>query len=316
MSLGSGPRELVVLGTAGAVPTRERNHNGYLLRWDGTSVLFDPGEGIQRQMLHAGVSSPRIERICVTHRHNDHCLGVPGVLNRMAQDRPGREVTVHGPEDAFEHLRALAVVAQANVRVTVQGHPALEEDVPVADVAGSALTARALDHRVPALGYRLVEPEHVTFSPDALRAAGITGPDVGRLQREGELRGVRLADVSTRRRGQVFAFVMDTRLCPSVSEVVRDADLAVLECTFTDRDADLALARGHLTARQAGETAARAGVRSLVLTHVSARYDGAELEEEARAAVAAVGGRTTVRVVRDLDVVPVPPRAERSSVAA
>jgi ribonuclease Z len=307
VSLGSGPRELVVLGTAGAVPTRERNHNGYVLRWDGTSVLFDPGEGIQRQMLHAGVSSPRIERICVTHRHNDHCLGVPGVLNRMAQDRPGRPVTVHGPED----LRALAVVAQANVRVTVQGHPALDEEVPIADVAGSALTARALDHRVPALGYRLTEPGHVTFSRDALAAAGISGPDVGRLQREGELRGVRLEDVSTHRPGQVVAFVMDTRLCPAVGAVVRDADLAVLECTFAERDADLATARGHLTARQAGDVAARAGVRTLVLTHVSARYDAAELGAEARTAVAAAGGTTTVHVAQDLDVVAVPPRVGR-----
>ncbi|MEZ0166658.1 MBL fold metallo-hydrolase [Kineococcus sp. LSe6-4] len=311
MTLGSGPRELVVLGTAGAVPTRERNHNGYLLRWDGTSVLFDPGEGIQRQMLHAGVSSPRIERICVTHRHNDHCLGVPGVLNRMAQDRPGRELTIHGPQDAVEHLHGLAVVAQANVRVRVQGHPALQEEVPVADVAGSALTARALDHRVPALGYRLTEPGHVTFSREALAAAGITGPDVGRLQREGELRGVRLEDVSTRRRGQVFAFVMDTRLCPAVGEVVAGADLAVLECTFAERDVDLARARGHLTAAQAGDVAARAGVRTLVLTHVSARYRGEELGREARAAVAAAGGRTTVHVAQDLDVVAVPPRRGR-----
>ncbi|GAA0309485.1 MBL fold metallo-hydrolase [Kineococcus aurantiacus] len=309
-------RELVVLGTAGQAPTRVRNHNGYLLRWDGTSVLFDPGEGTQRQMLHAGVSAPRIERICVTHRHNDHCLGVPGVLNRMAQDGPGRPVTLHGPVDAFEHLRGLAVVAQANVQVTVEGVPTLDEFVPVADVAGSALTARALDHRVPAIGYRLTEPDGTTFSAGALAAAGISGPDVGRLQREGELRGVRLEDVSTRRPGQVFAFVMDTRACPAVAEVVRDADLAVLECTFAHRDLDLATSRGHLTARQAAEAAVAAGVRTLVLTHFSQRYDPEDLGREARDVVAALGGSTTVHVAADLDVVPLPGRAARSSVPA
>ncbi|WP_432565196.1 ribonuclease Z [Kineococcus sp. SYSU DK003] len=309
-------RELVVLGTAGQAPTRTRNHNGYLLRWDGTSVLFDPGEGTQRQMLHAGVSSPRIERICVTHRHNDHCLGVPGVLNRLAQDRPGRPVTLHGPEDAFDHLRGLAVVAAAHVEVTVVGVPTLDEFVPVAEVAGSALTARALDHRVPALGYRLQEPAGVRFRPEALAAAGLSGPDVGRLQREGELRGVRLADVSVTRPGQVFAFVMDTRQCPAVDEVVRDADLAVLECTFAHRDLDLARERGHLTARQAAETAVRAGVRTLVLTHFSQRYDPAELGREARAVVAELGGTTEVHVADDLDVVPVPRRSGRRTVAA
>jgi ribonuclease Z len=304
------PRELVVLGTAGQAPTRTRNHNGYLLRWDGTSVLFDPGEGIQRQMLHAEVSAPRIERICVTHRHNDHCLGVPGVLNRMAQDGPGRPVTLHGPDDAFEHLRALAVVAAAHVEVTVEGIPVRDEPVDVADVAGSRLTARALEHRVPTIGYRLEEPAGRSLDPAALAAAGIAGPDVGELQRRGELRGVRLADVSTERPGQVFGFVMDTRDCPAVVELVRDADLAVLECTYADRDADLALSRGHLTARQAGLAAARAGVRTLVLSHFSQRYrDPEELGEEARAAVAELGAGTRVHVAADLDVVPVPPRA-------
>ncbi|PRY16855.1 ribonuclease Z [Kineococcus rhizosphaerae] len=304
-------RELVVLGTAGQAPTRTRNHNGYLLRWDGTSVLFDPGEGIQRQMLHAGVSSPRIERICVTHRHNDHCLGIPGVLNRMAQDAPGRSVTLHGPADAAVHLRNLAIVAQAQVQVEVVGVPELDELVPVADVAGAHLSARALDHRVPAIGYRLAEPPGTTFSAAALAAAGISGPDVGRLQREGELRGVRLADVSTTRPGQVFAFVMDTRVCPAIGEVVADADLAVLECTYAHRDVDLARTRGHLTARQAGEIAARAGVRTLLLTHFSRRYDTAELGREARDAVAALGGSTLVHVAQDLDVVPLPTRAAR-----
>jgi ribonuclease Z len=310
------PRELVVLGTAGQAPTRTRNHNGYLLRWDGTSVLFDPGEGIQRQMLHAEVSAPRIERICVTHRHNDHCLGIPGVLNRMAQDGPGRPVTLHGPVDAFEHLRALAVVADAHVAVTVEGVPTLDEPVDVAEVAGCRLTAQALDHRVPTIGYRLAEPAGRSFDADALAAAGISGRDVGELARRGELRGVRLGDVSVQRPGQVFGFVMDTRLCPAVEEVVRDADLAVLECTYADRDADLALSRGHLTARQAGLAAARAGVRTLVLAHFSQRYpDLEELGLEARAAIAEVGAGTTVHVARDLDVVAVPPRRHPAPVS-
>jgi ribonuclease Z len=305
-------RELVVLGTAGQAPTRTRNHNGYLLRWDGTSVLFDPGEGIQRQMLHAGVSAPRIERICVTHQHNDHCLGLPGVLNRMAQDGPGRSVTVHGPAAATGHLRDLAVVAAANVEVTIAGIPTVDSFVPVADVAGSVLTARALDHRVPTVGYRLSAPDGVSFSRQALAAAGISGPDVGRLQREGELRGVRVQDVSEPRPGQVVAFVMDTRACPAVDALVEDADLAVLECTFAHRDLDLARERGHLTARQAAEAAVRGGVRTLLLTHFSQRYDAAELGAEARAVVAELGGSTEVHVAADLDVVPVPPHTNIS----
>src|SRR5687767_10636226 len=84
-------RDLVVLGTASQAPTRYRNHNGYLLRWDGHGVLFDPGEGTQRQMVLAGVPSSAIDRICLTHLHGDHCLGLPGVLARMALDRSSQD---------------------------------------------------------------------------------------------------------------------------------------------------------------------------------------------------------------------------------
>jgi ribonuclease Z len=302
-------RELVVLGTASQAPTRTRNHNGYVLRWDGTSVLFDPGEGTQRQMVLAGVASPRIERICVTHAHNDHCLGVPGVLARMALDAPDRSVVVHGPEHAVPHLRALAGVASTGLPVAVAGIPPAA-GTAVAEVAGSRLTATPLDHRVPAVGYRLQEPAGRRFLPDRLAAAGISGPDVGVLQRDGQLRGVSLADVTAERPGQSFAFGMDTRRCDGVAELIAGADLAVVESTFLERDAGLAEQYAHLTAHQAATTAALAGVRRLVLTHFSQRYgDLDEVRAEAEAAVAAVGGATQVHVARDLDVVEVPPRA-------
>ncbi|MGI4896235.1 MAG: ribonuclease Z [Janthinobacterium lividum] len=303
-------RELVVLGTASQAPTRTRNHNGYLLRWDSTSVLFEAGEGTQRQLVLGGVASPRIERLCVTHRHNDHCLGVPGVLNRMALDVPGRSVTVHGPRDAVPHLEALAGVADTDLDVRVVGVDTVPgEFAEVASVAGCRLRARDLDHRVPAIGYRLEEPDGVSFIPEALAAAGICGPDVRVLQQRGELGGVRLAQVTRPRRGQVFALVMDTRECPAIDDLVRDADLAVVESTYLHRDLGLAEQYAHLTARQAGLAAARSGVRTLVLTHFSQRYgDLDELGVEARAAVAELGATTQVRVARDLDVIPVPPR--------
>ena len=105
-------RELVVLGTASQAPTRTRNHNGYLLRWDGEGLLFDPGEGTQRQMLLAGVPSSAVTRICLTHFHGDHCLGVPGVVQRMSLDRVAHPVAAHFPasgREYFGRLRAASV---------------------------------------------------------------------------------------------------------------------------------------------------------------------------------------------------------------
>jgi ribonuclease Z len=90
-------RELVVLGTASQTPTRYRNHNGYLLRWDGEGILFDPGEGTQRQFTLAGVSPAEVTRICITHFHGDHCLGLPGMILRLALDQGRLPIAVHYP---------------------------------------------------------------------------------------------------------------------------------------------------------------------------------------------------------------------------
>ena len=100
-------RELVVLGTASQVPTRTRNHNGYLLLWDGEGLLFDPGEGTQRQMVLAGVAASQVTRICLTHVHGDHCYGLPGVLSRMALDGVEHRVELHYPASGDAVVRQL-----------------------------------------------------------------------------------------------------------------------------------------------------------------------------------------------------------------
>lgn len=101
------PRELVVLGIPSQLPTRTRNHNGYLLRWDGEAVLFDPGEGTQRQMTLAGVSPSTITAVCVTHAHGDHCLGLPGVLQRLSLENVKRPIPVVFPAEAAGYIDRL-----------------------------------------------------------------------------------------------------------------------------------------------------------------------------------------------------------------
>jgi len=302
-------RELVVLGTASQAPTRSRNHNGYLLRWDGAGVLFDPGEGTQRQMLFAGVTASQITHICITHFHGDHCLGLPGVLQRMSLDRVPHTVDVCYPaqnQELFQRLR----------------HAALFHDVtnlaerPVTG-GGTVLTARSfhleaqpLSHSVPAIGYRLAEPDGRRMLPGKLAALGVTGPAIGRLQREGHLvtgdRLVSLDQVSEPRPGQRFAFIMDTRLCDGAFALADGADMVVCESTFADAEAALARDYGHLTARQAGRIAAESAARLLVLTHFSQRYQHGDSQRLADEAAAAFGGQ--VVLANDLDRIPVPSR--------
>ncbi|MEU8103557.1 ribonuclease Z [Nonomuraea muscovyensis] len=295
-------RELVVLGTASAVPTRHRNHNGYLLRWDGQGFLFDPGEGTQRQMAHAGVSANDVHWLCVTHFHGDHCLGVPGVVQRIARDRVRHPVNAVFPasgETYWRRLRHAAVFADTSV---IAEHP-LSGDV--AEVG--ALTARRLSHPVESYGYRVQEPAGRRMLPERLAAHGIRGAEIGELQRTGSVRGVSLAECSAPRPGQSAAFVMDTRLCDAVFELAAGADLLVIEATFLSGESALAKEYGHLTAAEAGQVAAEAGVRRLVLTHFSERYGFADepafLEDVRRS----YDGE--VFVARDFMTVPVPTRA-------
>jgi ribonuclease Z len=302
-------RELVVLGTASQAPTRRRNHNGYLLRWDGEGVLFDPGEGTQRQMIFAGVTASQITRICITHFHGDHCLGLPGVLQRMSLDRVPHVVDACYPArngEIFTRLRYASLYRDA---VNLRERPA-DGAGTVIEAPAFRVEARPLSHGVPAIGYRLAEPDGRRMLPDKLAAFGVAGPDIGRLQRQGSLdtdgRVITLEQVSEPRRGQRFAFIMDTRLCDAAFALADGADMVVCESTFAGTEDALAREYGHLTAGQAGRIAAESGARLLVLTHFSQRYDSSDGQRLAEEAAMAFGGE--VVLARDLDRVPVPRR--------
>jgi len=307
-------RELVVLGTASQVPTRRRNHNGYLLRWDAEGLLFDPGEGTQRQMQFVSVAASQISRICITHFHGDHCLGLPGVLQRMSLDEVTKTVEVCYPAQSagvFARLRHAALYRES---VSLLERP-VDADGPVGGEWSFRLEARQLSHSVPTFGYKLTEPDGRRMLPDKLAAAGIAGPDVGRLQRDGSLlagdRPVTVEEVSELRPGQRFAFIMDTGLCDAAFALAERADMLVCESTFADADAPLAREFGHLTAGQAGRIAAEAGARLLVLTHFSRRYDDEAAERLTGEAGAAFGG--DVVLASDLDRIPVPRRGDQVS---
>ena len=300
-------RELVILGTASQVPTRTRNHNGYLLRWDGEGWLFDPGEGTQRQLTLAGVSAASIDRICITHLHGDHCFGLPGVLQRMELDQVMRTVELWCPSSGAVYVERLRGAVIGRPTMPLQIHPS--EAGLLAETERFRLIARRLDHRVDALGYRIEEPDGRRMVPERLREHGIEGADIGRLQDAGRIelrdRVIDLDEVSEPRPGQVFSFVMDTRMCDGAFELAEGADLLVCESTYLEEHAGLAERYGHLTAAQAATIARDAKARRLVLTHFSQRYD--DLPRRVLAEASAVYDGEIV-VAEDLSSVLLPPR--------
>lgn len=308
-------REVIFLGTASQVPTRNRNHNALFLRWDQLGILFDPGEGTQRQMLHAGIAATQITHIAITHFHGDHCLGLAAILQRISLDRVPHPIEIIYPasgEVYLQRLRYSAIYheqAELILRPVVQPGRGATSPFVVTERSGVNILAAALEHRVDCFGYRVQESDGHRMLPERLRAAGVHGPAVRELMQNGTLdvngRTVHLAEVSEPRPGQSFALIMDTRPCPNALELALKADLLVCESTFLSSEAAEAHAYCHMTAAQAAEVAARAGARCLVLTHFSQRYttlEGFAAEAGARHA--------NVVVAQDLCRVPLPPRQE------
>lgn len=306
-------RELIVLGTSSQVPTRYRNHNGYLLRWDDEGFLFDPGEGTQRQMIYAEVTVTQLTRIFVTHFHGDHCLGLAGLHQRISLDRVPHEIDVHYPASGqlyYERLRHASIYHEVG---KINPRPIRDNGV-IVEAPKYTVHARRLDHGVETFGYRIEERDGQTMLPEKLEALGVRGPAIKELIKKGSLevdgRTVSLADVSVYKPGQRVAFVMDTRLCANAFELAKDVDLLVCESTYLSSEEHDARSHGHLTARQAGRIARGAGARKLVLTHFSQRYGSTKpFVEEAQAECPDI----EVVAVRDCDRVSVPKRIEATT---
>jgi len=278
------------LGTGAAIPSLDRNVASLALAREGETLLFDCGEGTQRQMMRYGVSFS-VREIFFTHFHADHLLGLTGLVRTLGlQDRtdPLRLYGPRGAKRVLEH--ALAVGIERN-KFPVQ----IEELAPGDKLSRPEydLVAVEADHRAPSLAYVLVEHTRLgRFQPERVRELGVPeGPLWGRLHR-GET--VQLADgrsvgptdlVGPPRPGRKVAISGDTRPSALIAEAARGADLLVHEATFSEEEAEKAEQTGHSTAAAAAILARDAGVRRLVLTHISARYtrEAPELVAEAQA---------------------------------
>lgn len=299
-------RKFYALGTASQVPTRKRNHNGYFLRWDEQGIMFDPGEGTQRQMLYAGVSANEITKICITHFHGDHCLGLAGILQRLSLDNVQHPVEVYYPASGqtfFENLKNASIYYE---RAKIIPRPF---DAPgiLFENKNFSLSTLPLDHTVDCWGFRLQEKDGLSFIPEKLKNAGIQGPMVGLLKSQGKVQvdeqTITLEEVSVLKKGQSFAFVMDTRLCENAYKLAKSTDMLVCESTFLNEHEKEAGEFGHLTAAQAAQIAATSNARLLVLTHFSQRYkDAHAFEREAKPFF------ENLVSMRDGDIVEVPKR--------
>jgi ribonuclease Z len=297
--------DVVFLGTSGSMPTAKRALSALLVRRGGDRLLFDCSEGTQRQLLKSDIGLVELEEIFLTHYHADHYLGLPGMLKTFALR--GREVplTIFGPPGLDELMATLRrIFGRLTYPVsTVE----LEPDASL-DRDGYRIETFAVEHGVSAVGYSLVEDcRPGRFDVDVASSLGIPdGPERGALQR-GE--NVTLADgrvvtpgdvLGPARDGRKVVLTGDTAPAASVVEAAAGADLLVHEATFLADERARARETSHSTAGEAALVAQEAGVKLLALTHVSTRYFGHQVVEEATQLFA-----TTV-VPRDFDLVSIP----------
>ncbi|HEX9894559.1 MAG TPA: ribonuclease Z [Gemmatimonadales bacterium] len=277
------------LGTAAACPTVDRNVSALAVQREGETLLFDCGEGTQRQMMRYGVGFS-FREIFLTHYHSDHILGVTGLLRTLGLQDRQESITIYGPRPAARIVGALIGVGIERTRFPVE----IVELLPGDRLrrAEYDLAVFQTDHRPDTVGYALVE--HIRkgrFNPERARELGIPeGPLWGKVHR-GE--AVTLPDgrtlgpeelVGPPRPGRTLVYSGDTRPSPRVIELAHGADLLIHEATFGEDESQRAQETGHSTAREAAEVARMARVRRLVLTHISARYtrEAPELLEEAK----------------------------------
>ncbi len=303
--------DVLFLGTAGSSPSPRRGLPATLVRRGGDRLLVDCGEGTQRQLMRS-VGLVELEELLITHFHADHVLGLPGMLKTFALRQRERELTVYGPRGLRRLFESLApVIGRLTFPVELVELGPNDE----LDRDGYRIAAFEVDHGGRGLGYALVEePRPGVFDPVRARELGITpGPDFGRLQQGETVDGVDPAQVmGEERRGRKLVLTGDTAPSDMTRLVAWEADLLVHEATFLDEDAERARETRHSTAGQAAELAAAAGVELLALTHISPRYSGGQVRDEARERFA------DVVVPRDFDriEIPFPERGEPTLIRA
>ncbi len=279
--------EILFLGTGASVPSRHRSTSCIALRSESDIILMDCGEGSQRQLMISPFSFMKIRAVLITHAHGDHILGLPGLLQTMGLLGRKEPLAVYGPEGFAAPLKAIMDATEGETEYPVEvvevGHGS------EFSVCRMRITVFGTDHGLPSVGFIVSEPDVPgKLNREKALSLGIKdGPDMARLKRGETVGGVRPEQVvGPVRKGVRVAYTGDTRSVPAIAEAVKGADALIHESTYSSSEEPLAESHLHSTALQAAETARKAGVRCLFLTHISNRYDDCRdaVLEEAKAA--------------------------------
>lgn len=271
--------KITFLGTSGSIPTPQRSLPCVVVQRKDELILFDCGEGVQRQMIRAKIGFHRKTKVFITHMHGDHVLGLPGLIQTMSLLDRQRKLQVYGPEGIRQFLEAIKTTVQFALTFPLEVYE-IKNSGLVCDEKEYTVETVWADHEIPTLAYALIEKQRPgKFYPEKARALGVPeGPLWSELQRG---KTVKLSVgkyvkpeqvIGPPRSGRKIVYITDTRQTASLVELAENADVLIHEATFDDTLSERAYEDGHCTPTLAAETAKKAGAKWLILTHISARY--------------------------------------------
>lgn len=277
--------EIIILGTACMQPTKERNHVGILLSYKNENLLFDCGEGIQRQLRIIDFKPTKITRIFLSHWHGDHVLGLPGLMNSLGADQYGKKLKIYGPKGTKKHI---SYMLKTFIGKNLIEHEVIEinpKKVQRLEFMDFFIEACPLEHGTPCLGYAFIEKDKRKIKGPYIKK--IPGLLLGELQRGKavvyENKKITPQEATYLVKGKKVAIVMDTRPCNGLLKLAREADLLISEATYLEEHKEKAEEYLHMTAKEAGLLANQAKVKKLVLLHFSPRYkEITEIREEVK----------------------------------
>ena len=277
---------IIFLGTSAMVPTKDRNHSGIYLEYRGEGILFDCGEGIQRQLKLAGITPTKIKQICISHWHGDHVLGLPGLLLTLGSCDYTSCLRLYGPTGSKNYLKNMLTGFAEKISIDVE---IIEVSTgTIYDGSDYSLECTKLEHSIPCIGFAFHEKDRRRINVSFVRKLGIPdGPLLGKLQngKSVEWKGKKV-DVNEATRiikGKRIVYIGDTVPCANAQKLAKNADILIAEATHSDEIEDKAEAYGHMTAKQTAMLASESEVKKLIMTHFSQRYKTVDmLLEEAK----------------------------------